>query len=440
MEIFFCDVCCSRVSNSHLNRGQGVLNGDVVICGSCLEKGHGTDLLKQSQSQKMLVGAAPKLAGSGALDGLRDRASTQKNMTADFSPEDDVADVDDLLEAASTASAVAKDNNPIDEDSAADEADDIEIAENVEDDNGLQLANDDLGSESAHFEEDILDNPGTFESPEVAVVDISEIDDDSGLQDIERPESSSISADDVIDDLMDEADDDRSESDVLDDADDEVHTDSYSVDELAAIKRLAENEKKNKESAAAAALEDQPSKKSSGRKKTYSGGSSRRNSSSGRNPATSGRKKSGVSKRNSRRTSAKTKKLGPGGLPMPLFISLITIPLMLLLFVMFKPSGNNRPTSARPDYGPTQDGMSYLIKDTFSLSRKALAEQDIGKINKALGMIMELRGYMDEFTQRMKAEGWSENQVGLYLKRKKLNDLLGGVNRSLRDMKVILEQ
>ena len=55
MEIFFCDVCCARVTNSHLNRGQGVLNGDVIICGSCLEKGHGAELLKQSaSSQKML--------------------------------------------------------------------------------------------------------------------------------------------------------------------------------------------------------------------------------------------------------------------------------------------------------------------------------------------------------------------------------------------------
>lgn len=65
MDIFFCDVCCARVTGSHLSRGHGVRNGDVIICGSCLEKGHGAELLKEAATLEAAV-AAPRVAGSHA--------------------------------------------------------------------------------------------------------------------------------------------------------------------------------------------------------------------------------------------------------------------------------------------------------------------------------------------------------------------------------------
>lgn len=455
MDIFFCDVCCARVTNSHLNRGQGALNGDVVVCGSCLEKGHGSELLKQAQPQRVLVGAAPNLAGSGVLDGLRDRARTRHltPMIPDIpdiaelsaSPSQEEASIEDVIEENDLVEDAVFESESVHSDSVDEGPAEDELVES-----SLNLAADvepdsvDVGSklDAKSEQQQQQEKPDNFDSPDVAVADISDADDESGMNNIEeKPESSSISVDDIIDDLLDEADGEQAASNHLDDADDEAHTDSYSADELAAIKRLAEKEESQKTSTSSS-----QSKKSVRGKSSKSIGSRRSTASSARGTAISGRKKaSGSSKRSSRRVSTKAtkaQKLGPGGLPMPLFISLITIPLMLVLFLIFRPSGSGRTVDDGPRHGPTTTGMTSLIKDATKIAREGLNNDDLPKIKKALGMIGQIVGYMDEFERNMKAQEkpWTDNQIGTFLRKAKWNDLYGGISRSLRDKKLILEQ
>lgn len=64
MDIFFCDACATRVTESDLKRGTGIRKGEVVVCGTCIGKGEGAALL-----------ADPPAAG--VIDRARDRAVTQ---------------------------------------------------------------------------------------------------------------------------------------------------------------------------------------------------------------------------------------------------------------------------------------------------------------------------------------------------------------------------
>jgi len=72
MDIYFCDECASRINDADLRRGHGIKKSDIVICGGCIDKGRGGDLLSRAGR----VSAAPKLMGEGVLDRPRDRVNT----------------------------------------------------------------------------------------------------------------------------------------------------------------------------------------------------------------------------------------------------------------------------------------------------------------------------------------------------------------------------
>ncbi|MFW5829394.1 MAG: hypothetical protein ACOCXA_03955 [Planctomycetota bacterium] len=80
MDIFFCDACAARVTDSHLRRGHGFRSGDVVICAKCIETGHGADHLERLQHQGRAISQEPELQGAGILDELRDRRQTLPNQ------------------------------------------------------------------------------------------------------------------------------------------------------------------------------------------------------------------------------------------------------------------------------------------------------------------------------------------------------------------------
>ena len=69
MDIYFCDLCGVRVTDADLRAGHGIRSHWDVICGTCLEMGHGKDWL--SQRTKLKAAAA-----SPTLDAARDRLAT----------------------------------------------------------------------------------------------------------------------------------------------------------------------------------------------------------------------------------------------------------------------------------------------------------------------------------------------------------------------------
>jgi hypothetical protein len=80
MDIFFCDACAARVTDTHLRRGHGLRAHDVVICAKCIENGHGRDYLEKAKEQGRSISAEPELAGATVLNELRDRKQTQANV------------------------------------------------------------------------------------------------------------------------------------------------------------------------------------------------------------------------------------------------------------------------------------------------------------------------------------------------------------------------
>src|SRR3954469_21808786 len=85
MDIFFCDLCGARVSDADLRAGHGTRRRWDVICGACLEQGHGQEWLSQRAGMKPAVAAAvaaaapggpPPSAAAAVLDAPRDRART----------------------------------------------------------------------------------------------------------------------------------------------------------------------------------------------------------------------------------------------------------------------------------------------------------------------------------------------------------------------------
>lgn len=79
MDIYFCDCCAARVTDADLRRGHGVQKGDIVVCSACIERGEGTDLLRQASERVVAVKSA--LAGEGVLDEVRDRVATLADDT-----------------------------------------------------------------------------------------------------------------------------------------------------------------------------------------------------------------------------------------------------------------------------------------------------------------------------------------------------------------------
>ena len=69
MDIYFCDLCGVRVSDADLRAGHGIRSHWDVICGTCLEMGHGKDWLSQRSKPKAA-------AASPTLDAARDRVAT----------------------------------------------------------------------------------------------------------------------------------------------------------------------------------------------------------------------------------------------------------------------------------------------------------------------------------------------------------------------------
>lgn len=104
MDIFFCDLCGVRVSDADLRAGHGINTNGDVICGTCLEMGHGKEWLSQRNKGKVPLAAAAK--EPSMIDTARDRAMTLED--------DDVEPMPDQVMVPSDAGPAAADQIEID--------------------------------------------------------------------------------------------------------------------------------------------------------------------------------------------------------------------------------------------------------------------------------------------------------------------------------------
>lgn len=458
MDIYFCDVCCARVTAGHLQRGNGVRNGDIIVCGSCIEQGHGAELLKieVGAEEVLAAGAAPRLAGSDILNEPRDRAPTMKDDELDAVAADDHgSDGDDEATLDSQElEAVAEGDAGIEqgqeqEDEAADVADEEAVAEEA--DAELDSVDEDAFEDNAPVQSasaEAHDAPVVEDALEEAAAAL-----DSNALDKEIESSASINVKDAEDDLDDSGSHPVQEP--LDDADDD-HTDSYSADELAAIKRLAdqEDQEKDKEEAEPAADAKKTSgagRKSSGRRKTtssrrstaQSGRKSTRSStrsSTRKSTAKSGRtaskgtsrsskasSKKGTS-RSSRKTSSRSK--AQSAMPMPLMISFITIPLLIVVFIVIALNTGSGPAKPERTYEANVTGLNMKIDHAYRFARSAYQSEDYDDLREAQTQIRDVMVFKNEVVEKMQAAGYNDHQMDKSLK--KFRDLMQ-LERAVRD-------
>jgi hypothetical protein len=88
MDIYFCDLCGVRVTDADLRAGHGINTNGDVICGTCLEMGHGKEWLSQRTAGKAVLTATGANEPSH-IDVARDRARTFED--------DDVAPMPDQI-------------------------------------------------------------------------------------------------------------------------------------------------------------------------------------------------------------------------------------------------------------------------------------------------------------------------------------------------------
>ncbi len=91
LNIYFCDVCGVRVTDVDLRSGHGMRQYRDVICATCLEIGHGKEWLASRGLQAQAIGATPRTmaADMAVVDAGRDRAQTVPDSRAVGLPEDD---------------------------------------------------------------------------------------------------------------------------------------------------------------------------------------------------------------------------------------------------------------------------------------------------------------------------------------------------------------
>ena len=438
MDIFFCDVCCARVSANHLSRGHGVRNKDIIICGSCLEKGHGAELLEHAdQGSIEAVAAAPRLAGAEALNESRDRAATMKNLEPvsgdaseelEFQSADETDSEESLVSESDKSSSVIEEAEEIVAKAASEEVEEpIDLSDIGEGDKITELPSepeldmdspdeleavdvDDADRNKTNVPSDSEDDAIELEAADNEVLSDGP---DPELDEEPSPGSSSISADDAIDDLDDSGHYAVQDQDRLEDADDGDHTDSYSADELAAIRRLAEKDKKS--SQAKSDSQTGPSAKTSGRRKKTSSSkkSGRKAAASARrstaaSPKTSGRNKTS-SRSKSRKTSTRANASAKQGMPLPLLVSFITVPLIIILFVVVMP-GNSEPTEVKESQNTSSD-LRLMAKEVLSAGSDAYNSEDLGKLRKVMAMYGPLVQRKDAVAENLKRSGWTDNQI-----------------------------
>jgi len=176
MDIWFCDVCAARVTEDDFRRGQGIRKRYDVVCGTCIEQGHGADLLR---SNEKVASAKPALVGAAAGGGdLHDRRATFDDETPAIGTPTNLPSDDDLSSAASGFSALSEEDES---DDTLRDIDDDDDGYGAEDETAREVeiesdsAPDEQGDERDEDDHQPLDEQGgKAETVEIEQEDIPE--------------------------------------------------------------------------------------------------------------------------------------------------------------------------------------------------------------------------------------------------------------------------
>ncbi len=380
--VYFCDVCGVRVTDVDLRSGHGMLRGHDVICATCLEMGYGKEwLTSRGMSEPLPAYAAADNGLSSAADvnlvisHARDRAQTVHDGPSASGPRAAI-DYEDtravvIQQEASFSGAAAG-----------------------------------FAALSSHEQTAIRDDDGRLEEESSDQVDPvllnDQTDEGSALPSDQQPTSPARS---------DPGQEPASVSPAI------AHSGAASPPRVVAKSKSD----RLQHSSAVRTSPSSPAKSSAKRPPT------------GMSPASNA--KSGSTKPSKNSTSSSARAKPGGGMPMPLKISLITVPLLLIAVVFLAVSG---PSAAakQADVKDLQAQKAQIEKEFSEVKEiinSAYASRKVPEMKAANQRWQQFLGEWDGFAKdAQQYSGWTDEQCDSYWEGLRAPDV-GARTRLLRD-------
>ena len=395
LNIYFCDVCGVRVTDVDLRSGHGMLRGQDVICATCLEMGHGKEWLASrgiGSEALALAGAPARSASSGSgrtraaaamLDSARDRAAT----------------FDDKIRLQQSAA-------PSDSGRRA--------ALDLDDTKAVPVV---------HEHETDFSNAASGLAALATLTPLpTDMDDEASLE--ENPSDLQVAAAPRPRRPKGKTSDEHLAS-PFEPADDDESSALINVKEQTSSSRIS-----------AQGRSDRQRKPSTSRSVPSISGRSAGKRSSGSGPKASersGSSKSASSKSSSTKiskgkSSTRSSRRGSagGGMPMPLKISLFTVPVILLiaLVFLFAPSGSREPDLK--DIKAQKDRIDRSFSEAKTLVNGAVSSKDLSEMKAARERWFKFQEEWSKFTNDAKQySGWSDDSCDQYWESIQAHDVQG---------------
>jgi hypothetical protein len=386
LNVYFCDVCGVRVTDVDLRSGHGMLRGRDVICATCLDMGHGKEWLASR-------GMAEPLPASVVSDnGLSSAADV--NMVINYA-----------RDRASTVPEGSGASGP-------------RTAIDYEDTRAVAILQQEANFSGAAAGFAALSNQ----------VEQPRHDDDGRLD-----EESSDQVDPV---LLKET-----PRDALAAQGDKHPTSPFSSDSEGSPAAVSASSAKSNGSSSSRIVAKSKSDRlrssaSAGRGNlSATAKSSAKRSSTAMSPTSSGKSSNAKSSKVSKSSSSRTKRGGDGGLSMPIKVSLITVPLLLILAVFLSVGGSGGAAKQADvkDLPAQKARIEKEFSEVKSVINNAYSSKKVSEMKAANQRWQQFLGEWDSFAKdAQRYSGWTEDQCSSYWEGLRAPDV-GARTRLLRD-------
>ena len=384
LNVYFCDVCGVRVTDVDLRSGHGMLRGHDVICATCLEMGHGKEwLARRGIAEPLPAAVVPDNGLSSAADvnlvinAARDRAMTVPDGPSTSGPRAAV-DYED------TRAVAIQQEASFSGAAAGFAALSNQSNQSIRDDDGR------LDEESSDQVDPLLLN----ETPADALALAGDQHPTSPFRTASEEDSAAVSP-------------------------------SPAKSSSSSSSRLVAKSKSDRLRSAPAARSSPPSTAKSSAKRA----------STAMSPATSGKTTNPKSSKISSSPSSRTKRGSGGGMSMPLKLSLITVPLLLILAVFLSVSRSTAPAKQADvkDLPAQKARIEQQFSEVKAVINSAYASKNVAEMKTANQRWQQFLGDWDNFAKdAQRYSGWTEDQCNSYWEGLKAPDV-GARTRLLRD-------
>ena len=384
LNVYFCDVCGVRVTDVDLRSGHGMLRKHDVICATCLEIGYGKEwLANRGMSEPLPAAVAADNGLSSAadvsmiIDYARDRAVTVRTGPS----ENDSCAANDYEE---TRVVAIQQETGFSGAAASFSALSSRSSPPMRDDNGRLMEESSDQVDPALLNETVADALALAGGQPATAPFSPEFEEDSAATPPSKSKSNSASTSRVI--------------------------------------AKSKSDRVRNPSAARSSLPPAAT-------------SASRSSSSAASPAHGGKSSNTKPTKGSKSSSARSKRSVGNGMSMPLKVSLITVPLLLILAVFLSVNGSSAAAKRADvkDLAAQKTRIEKEFSEVKAVINNAYVSKNLGEMKTANQRWQQFLGEWESFAKdAQRYSGWTEDQCSLYWEGLQAPDV-GARTRLLRD-------